>query len=116
MERQQSLTHSPVAPLRQIFERHPGPLTEDVPLLGRRSGNAFFRSSTHNPQRRSTFSAAWESDSAATHTARRGQNGRQDGGLQATKPLQLSCYGAAGSGVQLFVRRVEDNCCFALIF
>jgi len=50
------------------------------------------------------------------HTARRGQNGRQDGGLQATKPLQLSCYGAAGSGVQLFVRRVEDNCCLALIF
>jgi hypothetical protein len=41
---------------------------------------------------------------------------RQDGGLQATKPLQLSCYRAAGSGVQLSVRRVEDNCCIALIF
>src|SRR5258708_31959238 len=36
--------------------------------------------------------------------------------LQATKPLQLSCYLAAGSGVQLSVRRVEDNCCIALIF
>jgi hypothetical protein len=41
---------------------------------------------------------------------------RRDGGLQATKPLQLSCYRAAGSGVQLFVRGVEDNCCIALIF
>jgi hypothetical protein len=40
----------------------------------------------------------------------------QGGGLQATKPLQLSCYRAAGSGVQLSVRRVEDNCCIALIF
>jgi len=26
-----------------------------------------------------------------------------------TKPLQLSCYGATGSGVQPFVRRIEDN-------
>ena len=34
---------------------------------------------------------------------------RQDGGLQATKPLQLSCYCAAHSGVQLFVRRIEDK-------
>ncbi len=34
---------------------------------------------------------------------------RRDGGLQATKPLQLSCYRAAGSGLQLSVRRVEDN-------
>src|SRR5882762_4978847 len=41
---------------------------------------------------------------------------RRDGGLQATKPLQLSCNRAAGSGVQLSVRRVEDNCCIALIF
>src|SRR6267378_722253 len=41
---------------------------------------------------------------------------RRDGGLQATKPLQLSCNRAAGSGVQFSVRRVEDNCCIALIF
>jgi hypothetical protein len=41
---------------------------------------------------------------------------RSDGGLQSTKPLQLSRNRAAGSGVQLSVRRVEDNCCIALIF
>ena len=41
---------------------------------------------------------------------------RRDGGLQATKPLQLSRNRAAGSGVQLSVRRVEDNRCIALIF
>lgn len=40
----------------------------------------------------------------------RGRSGRQDGGLQETKPLQLSCYGAASGGVQLFVGRNEDNC------
>jgi len=82
----------------------------------RRSGNAFFRSSTHNPQRGPRSRLRGKVTRRPLHTARRGQNGRQDGGLQATKPLQLSCYGAAGSGVQLFVRRVEDNCCFALIF
>jgi hypothetical protein len=36
--------------------------------------------------------------------------------LQATKSLQPSCYRAAGSGVQLYMRRVEDDCCIALIF
>jgi len=36
--------------------------------------------------------------------------------LQATKSLQPSCYRTAGSGVQLYMRRVEDNCCIALIF
>jgi len=29
--------------------------------------------------------------------------------LGCDKPLQLSCYGATGSGVQPFVRRIEDN-------
>jgi hypothetical protein len=47
---------------------------------------------------------------------RRRKRRRQDGGLQATITLQLSCNRAAGRGVQLSVRRVEDNCCIALIF
>lgn len=41
---------------------------------------------------------------------------RQDGGLDATKALQLPCYSAADSGVQLFVGGVEDNFVASLLF